>query len=152
MNCCFIGHGTDVAEGIYDLILAEVNALVRFGVTNFLCGGHGDFDKLCICAVGEVKKKYPHIRNFIILAYNTPSQINRYENEVKNYGAETLYPFKVALDSKLAIPFRNSFIVDKSDYCIAYVYRKFGGAVQSLNYAISKKITIVNLANVQFKY
>ena len=146
MNCCFIGHGSNIKDGVYEKILSEVSALVELGVTNFLCGGYGDFDKLCIRAVGEVKLTHSQIHNYIILAYNTQSQINRYKYEIANYGAEPIFPFKDELNSRSAISIRNQFMIDKSNFCIAYVYNNFGGAFKSFDYAMSKNKEIINLA------
>lgn len=38
-------------------------------------------------------------------------------------------------------------LVDHSDYLIAYVYRDFGGAYTTLNYAARHGKEIINLAN-----
>ena len=47
---------------------------------------------------------------------------------------------------KSAITKRNRWMVEQSDWLIAFVYRNFGGAYATLRYAEKKGLRIINLA------
>ena len=47
---------------------------------------------------------------------------------------------------KLAIIYRNRYMVDEANYVIAYVSHKFGGAYATYQYAKRKKKEIYNVA------
>ena len=49
------------------------------GVTDFLSGGQGGFDRLCSRCVYELKKEYPHINNYIVIPYLS---FNVYDKEL----------------------------------------------------------------------
>ena len=57
-----------------------------------------------------------------------------------------IYPPIESVPFKFAINKRNEWMVDQSDFIIAYVCHSYGGAYQSLNYARRRGKQIVNLA------
>ena len=58
-----------------------------------------------------------------------------------------IVPFELAgVHYKSVITKRNRWLVDNSDWLIAFVYRDFGGAYTTLRYAEKKGLQIVNLA------
>ena len=57
-----------------------------------------------------------------------------------------IYPPLEKVPLKFAINKRNEWMIDQSDFVIAYVEHSFGGAYQSLKYAYRKGKRIVNLA------
>ena len=57
-----------------------------------------------------------------------------------------VYPPLEKTPLKFAISKRNEWMIDQSDFVIAYVEHSFGGAYQSLKYAHRKGKRIVNLA------
>ena len=60
--------------------------------------------------------------------------------------SETLYPDGLELVPKrFAITHRNRWMVEHSEFIIAYVNRSYGGAAQTLSYAERKKLNIVKI-------
>ena len=61
---------------------------------------------------------------------------------------DVVIPMELAeVHYKSAITQRNRWMIDRSDYLIAFVYRNFGGAYETMKYAKKKEgIVIINLA------
>ena len=65
----FIGHNE--CYGVTSEQIKEaIVSLIDKGVTDFLSGGQGGFDRLCGRCVYEVKKQYPNINNYLVIPYN----------------------------------------------------------------------------------
>lgn len=132
-TCCFIGH-SDAPESIYPALSAAVKThIVQFGVTEFLVGNYGAFDRMAAHAVGEAKKEYPEVSQYLMLAYlprpgswvHAPSGIDG-----------TIFPEGLEkVPHKLAIPRLNRIMVQEADHVISYVIHSWGGAAKSLEYA-----------------
>lgn len=112
-------------------------------IYSFWLGVYGSFDSCCAKYVKEMKKIYPQIKSYLVLAYLNP-KMNEYDKE---YIAEmfdgTIYPPLENVPPRFAIPARNKWIVDNSDYLIFYV-DYYGGACNSLEYAIKKHKDYIN--------
>ena len=71
MNACaFFGsrawNSAEEKEALRDIILLLVE---KYAVTQFYSGGRGIFDETAAMLVGEIREKYPHIKNTLILSY-----------------------------------------------------------------------------------
>ena len=67
--CCFFGN-RDSSEKIRSILYAEIEKLIaQHAVTTFYVGGYGNFDRISIAALNEVKRKYPHIEIILVWAY-----------------------------------------------------------------------------------
>lgn len=114
----------------------------------FLVGGMGEFDKMCASAVRRAKRKYPNteISLELVLPYLT-NDINENKSFYEMSYDNIIVPFELAgVHYKSVITKRNRWLVDNSDWLIAFVYRDFGGAYTTLRYAEKKGLQIVNLA------
>lgn len=146
MICTFCGHKHIYNEKLlYKKLVNEVHHLACLGVTTFYSGGYGEFDTLVLSAVFDVQKEFPNIQNIIVVPYITQSHLNSYEYQLEKYNAYTIYPFETEVMPRLAIIKRNQWMVDNSDYVISYVTRTSGGAFNTLEYAIKKKKTFIDL-------
>lgn len=141
LSCVFIGHGE--AYGVDNAELHNVikNAIEQ-GVTLFLNGGMGHFDYICAQTVTELKKDYPDIRSELVIPYLTfqPRTMEYFDSSIYPDGFEK-YHFKAA------IPKRNRWMVDRSQIAICYVTHGWGGAAQTMKYAIKKNLQIINIGN-----
>lgn len=70
----FIGHNECFGLSAEKLKNA-IRELIEKGVTDFLSGGQGGFDRLCGRCVYELKKEYPHINNYLIIPYRKHFQL-----------------------------------------------------------------------------
>ena len=146
--CCFAGHSSvfgkkDLSEKLKKEI---VNLIENHNVTTFYSGGKGDFDWLCAHMIDDLKKDYPFIKSYYILSY-MPKEKDEYDNALKIFD-DTIYPNIEKVPPRFAIIKRNKWMIDNSDFLIAYVENHFGGAYKTLQYAEKKKdIKIINLVD-----
>ena len=135
----FIGHNECYgvsAEEIKRIIIEHIN----LGVTHFLSGGQGGFDRLCARCVKDSKAQYPEIKNLLVIPYLSFSVFN------KDLFDEIIYPEGFEkYHFKAAIPARNKYMIDNAAYAICYVNHGWGGAAKSYERAVKKKLTVTNL-------
>ena len=123
--CTFFGHG-DSPDGLF-LILKDtiVNLLIHHQVTVFYVGTHGNFDTMAYRAVKELQVEYPEIRVYRVLAYMPKEEI-----------ADSILPEGIELvHQKYAISWRNKWMLDHTDYVIAYTTHNYGGAAKYVKQA-----------------
>ena len=123
--CTFFGHG-DSPDGLF-LILKDtiVNLLIHHQVTVFYVGTHGNFDTMAYRAVKELQVEYPEIRVYRVLAYMPKEEI---ADSILPEGIELMHP-------KYAISWRNKWMLDHTDYVIAYTTHNYGGAAKYVKQA-----------------
>ncbi len=151
--CAFAGHAQ-----IYDDVTVNtnlknkiINLIENCGVTIFYNGGKGAFDKMCADCIKELKNDYPFIKSYMILSY-MPAEKTEYEEERYKDFDGTIYPDLEFVPKRFAIVRRNEWMIEKSDFLIAYVEHNWGGAYRTLAYAKKKKhIKIFNLCDFNKK-
>lgn len=137
----FIGHSEcyGVTE---ENIKSAIRELVGKGVTEFLSGGMGQFDRMCAGAVNALKKDYPQIRNILVIPY-----LSFAVAQADDFFDQILYPEGFEkYHFKSAIPARNKYLVDNSAYAICYITHDWGGAAKTYDYAVKNGLQIINLA------
>lgn len=142
MICSFIGHSDTpitIAPKLRQLI---VNLIHKQGVNHFILGTHGGYDRMVLSILKDLKKQYPTINYDVILAYMP------YKNNNDNTFENTIYPEGLEnIPKKFAIIWRNKWMIQKSDFLIAYVEHSWGGAAKILEYAKKREnLQIYNLA------
>ena len=69
-SCFFIGH-REASEEIYPVLYAAVEQhIVEYGVTEFIVGHYGGFDRLAASAVKGAKHFYPEVKLTLLLPYH----------------------------------------------------------------------------------
>ena len=134
--CTFFGH-RDCPSSIRGALTAEIERLItEKAVDTFYVGTHGSFDRMAYAALVELRHRYSHIKVYRVLAYMPKPVDTDTVDTIIPEGIETAHP-------RYAIIKRNHWMIDRSDYVIAYVTHTFGGAYQSVERAKKKgKITI----------
>ena len=120
MLCCsFAGHRNVFVPDIDRKIVAALDTIMEKDDSFvFYTGGMGEFDRV-----------------------NTDK--NLFETEYD----DVMIPIELAgVHPKAAIRERNRWMVDRSDMLLACVYRDFGGAYDTMQYALRKEIGVFNLA------
>ena len=147
--CTFAGHREVYQANIADKLDEAISRIIKNDdCFRFLVGGMGDFDGMCSSAVRRAKRNYPNkqISLELILTYLT-QELNENKSYYEISYDDVVVPIELAgVHYKSAITKRNRWMVDKSDWMIAFVYRDFGGAYTSLRYAEKKGLQIINLA------
>ena len=140
MTVTFCGHSdTIITTELQEWLRNTIRAQVEAGANLFYLGGYGSFDRAAASAVWEVKKAFPTITSSLVLSYlDQKVELTHYDN--------TVYPPLETVPRRYAILRRNRWMVEVSDVIIANVAHGWGGAAQTLQYAMKKKKTIINFS------
>jgi len=142
-SCVFFGHRdwgwADEKEKIKNSI---VDLIENYQVVQFYSGGRGNFDSLCSQIVYELKKKYPQIKNTLVLSYITQKK--------EEYGLperydDSVYFLEEKVPPRFAIIKTNEKVIDNSDFVIVAVRKRWGGAYRAFEYARRKGKTIIQI-------
>ena len=144
MVCTFFGHrdcyGLDT-----NLLQTAIEDAISKGADKFYVGNQGYFDNMAIKCLTKLKCKHKSISFFVVLAY-LPTQKHIYDP----YYDISIYPEGLErVPQKFAIEKRNNWLIDNSDYCIAYVKYTWGGAYKFASRAKKKGLTVVNLGDME---
>lgn len=121
-------------------------AVTDFGVSQFWVGGYGAFDSVASAAVMQLKKNFPHIKLYLILAY-----MPKEGAAVPNFYDGTVYPEGLELvPRRFAISRRNQWMVNNCDLVIGYVDAGFGGAYAACRMAARKEKLLFNIGTLDF--
>ena len=137
--CTFFGHRDAPDTVLAPLLHAIENLIVTEGVTAFYVGNHGAFDRHAYAALCRLRKRYPHIRIAVVLAY-MPSAKDAL------YGEDGLFPEGIeTVPKRFAIHYRNEWMLSHADCVISYTPRCFGGAMHYVNKAKRQNKKLVEL-------
>ncbi len=149
-TCCFIGHSRIYSGVTFEQVAEAVKRhIVEYGVTDFLVGNYGDFDRMSTRAVKVAKARHPDIHLYLMLPYRP--ELGRPLPDREGYD-NFVYPLEMeGVPHRFAIPRLNQLMVQDSHYAIAYVHFTWGGAYTTLEYARRRErkglIHIENLAD-----
>lgn len=145
--CSFFGHRDFFyGKSLETLIKREIaDCVEKKGICNFLLGGYGGYDSFCAKCVKDMKKIYPQIKSYLVLAYLNNKEDNFDKEYISKMFDGTIYPSLENVPFKFAIAVRNKWIVDNSDYIIFFVNYSWGGASKSFDYAKRKHKPFINL-------
>ena len=136
-SCFFIGH-REASEEIYaDLRVAVEQHIVEYGVTEFIAGHYGGFDRLAAKAVIQAKKTHPEVTLTLLLPYHPAER----PVEIPGGVDGTYYPpCMERVPHRAAIVRVNRYMVDHVDYLIAYAWHPASNARELVEYAVRKGI------------
>lgn len=139
--CTFFGH-RDCPEMIRPKLRStRKNLITECNVDMFYVGDKGRFDALVRFVLRELQEEYPHIHYAVVLAYMPQQGQEDYSDTMLPEGIESVHP-------RYAISWRNNWMLQQSDYVVAYVTHSWGGAAHFLKTAEKKGIHITNLASI----
>lgn len=143
-TCFFIGH-RDAPEEIRSTLAAAVERhIVDYGVTEFLVGRYGDFDRLAAAAVIAAKKVHPQVTLTLLLPYH-PAVCSV---EKPSGFDETCYPPDMEnVPRRFAIVHANRYAVTQTDYIIAYVNQSPSNARNIMRFAVHRGVAVKNIAD-----
>ena len=135
-SCFFIGHREASAE-IYPALYAAVEQhILEYGVTEFIVGHYGGFDRLAASAVKAAKRFYPEVRLTLLLPYHP---VERPFSTSDGFDSTFYPPGMESVPRKIAIVRANRYVVDHVDYLIAYVWHPASNARELVEYAKSRE-------------
>lgn len=141
-TCTFCGHH-DAADNIRPILYASIEKLILENKADtFYVGNHGNFDRMVLSVLREMQKKYHQISYYVVLAY-LPEKKDEFPRYAYN---ETVLPEGIeSTPKRFAITYRNKWMVEQSQYMIAYVKNSFGGASKTLEYATKRHLNIIEM-------
>lgn len=150
---CFTGH-REIPPEERDLIVNKLEEtiikLIKLGYMYFGTGGALGFDTLAAQTILKLKPLYPHINLILVLPCETQADKWKYKDkqiydEIKKKANKYVYISKDYTNDCLFR--RNRHLVENSSVCICYYKNYKGGTSYTVNYAISKKLLLVNIAD-----
>lgn len=151
--CSFTGHRT-IPVAHRDMVAVRLNdtlvhLIEKKGVDTFIAGGALGFDTTAALAVLSLKNVYPSIK--LILAIPCENQTKGWSdkavalyNDIMKKADEVIYTGKEYTSGCMHV--RNRFMVDNSEYCVAYKTRESGGTAYTYKYALEQGKTVINIA------
>ena len=127
-TCFFIGHRTAPPDILPRLIAAVERHITEYGVTEFIVGSHGDFDRLAAQAVRNVKKRHPEVTLTRLLAYY---RTDRPEELSPGFDGSLFPDGLESVPKRFAIVQANRWMVHHCDCLIAYD-RGYPGNTQAI--------------------
>lgn len=124
-SCYFIGH-REAGEAVRLLLEEAVERhITEYGVTQFIVGEHGGFDRMAASTVIKAKKQHPEITLLLLLAYH-PAE---HKINLPQGFDSTYYPFETnAPPHKFGIVKANEMMIRTCDYLIAYAWHPASNA------------------------
>lgn len=138
-----IGHN-DCLDIDKEQLEIEIINLIQRGVTLFMSGDMGGFDRLCARMVYNLKKQYPDIRSIIVIPYLNFKIFDESlfdESDFPECLEHVPYRAKVIR--------RKQYMADNAAFAVCYVNYSFGGAARTLEYAQSHGCEIIKIKNRQ---
>ena len=146
MKTCFlIGH-RDAPEDLFPKLRdAVARHITEYGVTDFVVGHYGCFDRMAARAVREEKKQHPEVTLALLLPYYP------YEYDADEYDS-SFYPTGMETVPKpLAITRANQYMIRHCDYLICYNCGQIGKTRELVDQALrrqsKRRIRVTNLAD-----
>lgn len=142
--CTFFGH-RDCPDDLRPLLKNVILDLIAtHGVDMFYVGHQGGFDRLVQGVLREISQEYPQAHYAVVLA-SVPS-----EGFAPGDASETMLPEGIELvHPRYAISWRNNWMLQQSDFVVAYVAHSWGGAAQYVQKATRSGKTVINLHHSQ---
>lgn len=113
--------------------------IVEYGVTEFVVGHYGAFDRMAARVVREAKQRHPEVSLTLLLPYYRPEKIDgEWDGIFYPPGMETV-------PKRLAIVRANRYMADHCDCLIAYA-RYPGNSREVMEYARGRGKQVENLA------
>ena len=133
MKCCFlIGH-READEKLYPALRKEIcRHILEFGVSEFIVGHYGAFDRLAARAVTAAKQDWPEIQLWMLLPYHP---VERPTPLPVGFDGTYYPPGMEKVPRRFAICRANRYMVDHVDYLIAYAWHPASNTRKLVAYA-----------------
>lgn len=124
-SCFFIGHREASEEISSALTEAVEHHIVDFGVTEFIVGNYGGFDRMAARAVISAKASHPGITLLRLLPYH-PSE--RPTATLLGFDGTFYPPGMESVPHRYAIVRANRYMINHVDYLIAFAWHPASNA------------------------
>lgn len=135
----FFGHRDTPKEIEPALRLTLIDLIENKNATSFYVGNHGNFDAMVRRQLEDLSNTYP-IKYYVVLAYMPGKNDIPDEHSILPEGIETV-------PRRLAINYRNKWMLNQSDIVVIYVTRPVGGAWEFKQMAEKRNLYIIMVSN-----
>ena len=145
-SCFFIGH-REASEEIFSALTEAVeHHIVHSGVTEFIVGNYGGFDRMAARAVISAKALHPEI-SLLLLRHYHPAE--RPMETLPGFDGTFYPPGMESVPRRYAIVRANRYMIDHVDYLIAYAWHPASNAKELSAYALRKGVVVTNLGEIR---
>ena len=131
-TCFFIGH-REAPETLMGELTAEVERhIIEYGVTDFVVGRYGRFDTLAAKCVKAAKKRRPEVTLTLLLPYHP---YDRPTPTPPGFDGTFYPPGMETVPKRAAIIRANRYMVEHSEYLIAYAWHPASNVRELVEYA-----------------
>ena len=127
-SCAVFGHRGGSYAQCKDAIKLAMSELVQSeGVTQFFCGGRGNFDNICARTAFELKSDLPQIKIILVLSYHPANDF-----ELPKIYDESVYILERKVPPLYAIVETNKAMAERADFVLSGVNSSLGGAYEAI--------------------
>ena len=138
--CYLFGQRDTPNEKRSTLYQAIEHLVTNRHIKHFILGNQGNFDRIALDALRQIKQNYPFVRYQIILAYYPLKPITNLLKE------ETIFPAELAtIPKRFAISHRNLLMLKQSSIVLCYAPYSYGNSAQLLTKAQHLKKEILQI-------
>jgi len=135
-SCFFIGH-SEIFTSISDALEKEIERhITDYSVREFIVGTYGDFDRLTAHALYNAKKRHPGI---VLLCLSPYHPADRRIQVPEGFDSLFYPPIMENVPKRYAIVRANRYMIDTTDYLIAYVWKAASNSREILEYALKRE-------------
>ena len=140
-SCTFFGHA-DTPQDIEKILRGVIEQLIEDKVECFYVGVEGNFDRLCYKVLKDLQMRFCNIKVYRVLAY-MPKQ--------DELSRDSILPENIEkVPKRVAIAWRNRWMIDRCQYVVTYINRIVGGAYKFESLAKNKGLNVINVADMSF--
>ena len=136
-------------DAIKNELKKQLKSLIEFGVVRFLIGYNGEFDKLALETLCELRTIYEKIEIVIVVSNINNIKKNKFGySKIDDYEKfETMVYDIEEVHFKRIITKTNQCMVDDSDFVVCYsdLKRGYSGSKLAVKYAIKKNKKVINI-------
>ena len=139
-GCTFFGH-RDCQETIRPKLREVlIDLITNYEVDMFYVGHQGQFDAYVYSELKKLKQEYPQINYAVVLA-DMPGKKTEYDDY-----SDTMFPEGIeSVHPRYAISWCNDWMLQQSDYVVAYITHSWGGAAKYAERAERQQKTVINV-------
>ncbi len=151
MIVSFCGHAQfHKTEEYKQKILALLEEKVGDRPVEFYLGGYGSFDGFAYDCCKKYKETHTKVSLIFVTPYLTAEYLKKRLDFHKARYDSIIYPEIEDKPKRYAIAYRNKYMVEKSDFVVAYITHDWGDAYKTYRYAKRKKKSIFNIYGEKF--
>ena len=150
MIITFCGHAQFRKSEEYEQkILDFLEEKIGDRASDMYLGGYGGFDIFAYECCKKYKETHPRASLFFVTPYITEEYQKNHLVHIRALYDGIIYPEIEEKPLRFAISYRNKWMVEKSDYVVAYIEHDWGGAYETYKHAKQKRKPIFNIGKLK---